>query len=299
MDTRFLETFLVVIERGSLAEAARTLNVTPAAIAQRINALEAEIGHDLLQRHGRTVRPTPNAAAILEEVRTILDHVKSLRAVAGLDRPTGKLRVGAISTALTGVLPAILRRFFNQYPEIDMYVVPGSSSQLHAMVQEGVLDAAFIVEPPFDLLKIYDWHTIRTEPMVLLAPSDETSDDPFEIMAKRPFIRYDRNHWGGRLTDAYLMRHNLRPREQLELDSLESIAVMVNEGIGVSLVPDWASPWPSGLHVRKIRLPAPVPHRKIGLFWATLSPHGRLIARLLRAIEDVAPKQGCVVSYSG
>jgi len=48
MDTRFLETFLFVACHGSIAEASRRLNITPAAAAQRIQALEAEIGQPLL-----------------------------------------------------------------------------------------------------------------------------------------------------------------------------------------------------------------------------------------------------------
>lgn len=296
MDTRFLETFLVVVERGSLAEAARTLNVTPAAVAQRINALEAEIGHTLLQRNGRTVQPTINAAAIVEQARVIVGQVNDLRSIAALDRPVGRLRVGAIPTMVTGLLPGVLRRFVQQFPGIDFHIVPGSSAQLLAMVQEGGLDAAFIVQPPFDLSKTYEFRTIRTERMIVIAPPEEPSDDPFEILRSNNFIRYGRNHWSGRLADSYMTRHNLRPHEQIELDSLESIAIMVNEGIGASLVPDWAPPWPAGLRLRKISLPSPAPQRRIGLVWGTLSPRERLIKRLLRAFDDsvAAPRARCL-----
>ena len=71
MDTRFLETFLFVACHGSIAEASRRLNITPAAAAQRIQALEAEIGQPLLMRVGRTVRPTPAGLAILSQSRRI------------------------------------------------------------------------------------------------------------------------------------------------------------------------------------------------------------------------------------
>lgn len=208
MDTRFLETFLLVVERGSLAEAARILNVTPAAVAQRINALEAEIGHALIQRNGRTVRPTLNAAAIVEQAREILSQVKDLRAIAALDRPVGKLRLGAISSVVTGMLPSVLRRFVPQFPGIELHIVPGSSSHLYSMLHDGALDAAFIVEPPFSFPKTFEWKTIRTERMIVIAPSDEPLDDPLEILRTNLFIRYDRNHWGGRLADAYMARQD-------------------------------------------------------------------------------------------
>jgi DNA-binding transcriptional LysR family regulator len=58
MDTRFVETFLTAVDNGSIAEAARRLNVTPAAAAKRIRALESEVGAVLVRRSGRTVKPT-------------------------------------------------------------------------------------------------------------------------------------------------------------------------------------------------------------------------------------------------
>jgi len=288
MDTRFLQTFLVVVERGSLAEAARVLNLTPAAVAQRMAALETEIGFSLLRRSGRTVQATPNAAAIIEHARSILSQVSDLRAVAALDQPVGKLRIGAISTVLSGILPSVMRRFFEHFPGIEVHIVPGSSLQLHDMVRDDHLDAAFLVEPPFDLSKIFTWHLMRSEPMIVLAPPGEESDDPFEVLRRHPFIRYDRKHWGGRIAETYLLEHGLRPRQQIELDSLEAIVLMVNEGIGASLVPEWAPPWPEGLLVRRLALPEPAPRRNVGLLWPSLSPRARLIERLIQVTGEPA-----------
>ncbi|QHC35296.1 LysR family transcriptional regulator [Komagataeibacter xylinus] len=284
MDTRFLETFLVVIERGSLAEAARHLNVTSAAIAQRIHAVEEEIGLELLHRNGRTVRPTDHAAAIIDQARSILQQVRDLRTIAALDKPSGKLRVGAISTALTGILPQALGRFFHLFPDIELHVIPGSSSSLYEQLRDGTIDAAFIVHPPFELPKIFEWHNIRSEPLIVIAPPDEKRKDPFRILRSHHFLRYDRNHWGGRQADTYMTQHQICPREQLELDSLEAIALMVNAGIGASLVPDWAPPWPEGITVSKISLPAsaPGPMRHVGLIWPSTSSRTRLINRLLQ-----------------
>ena len=52
MDTQFLESFVMVVEHGSVAEAARRLNLTAAAVTQRIRALEREIGTALVSRSG-------------------------------------------------------------------------------------------------------------------------------------------------------------------------------------------------------------------------------------------------------
>lgn len=287
METRFLENFIAVAELGSMAAAARRLGVTPAAVAQRIRALEDEVGAALIVRAGRTVMPTEAGAAILERGRDILRGVRDMRAVAAGDALAGEIRLGAISTALTGLLPRYLKRFVAAAPLVDLYVVPGTSIELYRRVTEGELDAAILVRPQFALPKTSDWHSLRHEPLVLLTPLAMKARDPHDILRQEPFIRYDRNHWGGRLADAYLRHLGIRPRERLELDALEAIAVMVSQGLGVSLVPDWASPWPAGIAVRKHALPADAPTREIGLLWRRAAPRLRLIEALLAATGAV------------
>ena len=157
MDTRFLETFLTVVEKGSIAEAARRLNLTPAAIAQRIRALETEIGVPLLSRSGRTVTPTEAGVAILEQARIALRQVRDLRSIATNDRTTGELRLGVFQTALCGLLPSILKLLTEKYPQIEVYITRGNSAELYPKVLAGDLDAAIIAQPPFAFPKVCDW----------------------------------------------------------------------------------------------------------------------------------------------
>ena len=79
MDTRFLETFLIAIDNGSIAEAARRLNLTAAAVAKRIHTLESEIGTVLVTRSGRTIRPTEAGAAIIERARHFLIEARDFK----------------------------------------------------------------------------------------------------------------------------------------------------------------------------------------------------------------------------
>ena len=69
MDTKFVETFLIAVDHGSIAEAARRLNLTAPAVAKRIRALEREIGAILITRSGRTIRATEAGAAIIEHAK--------------------------------------------------------------------------------------------------------------------------------------------------------------------------------------------------------------------------------------
>ena len=95
MDVRFLESFIEVADCNSIAEAARRLNVTPAAVAQRLKALEEELGHALVGRAGRTVRPTASGLAMLPAARRLVDDARNLRAMAAADQPAGELRLRA------------------------------------------------------------------------------------------------------------------------------------------------------------------------------------------------------------
>lgn len=267
METRFVESFLVVVQSGSIAEAARRLNMTTAALTQRIRALEAEIGTRLLTRAGQTVQPTEAGRAILDQAQQLLSDARQLCALATADTATGHLRLGAISTAILGIMPIILTFIANHSPKLEIYVMPGTSADLYARVLSGDIDAAVLVEPPFGLRKTCDWMLLREEPLVVISPRSLPIEDPHELLTRESFIRYDRRHWGGRLVDAYLQEWRIRPNERFELDALDGIAVMVDRELGISLVPDWAPPWPAGLHLNKKALDAPAFVRRIGLLW--------------------------------
>lgn len=271
MDTRYLQSFVAVVEHGSFAEAARRLGLTPAAIAARVKALEDSLDTPLVQRSGRTVMPTQGGLRILPKARAVVRDVRDLNAVAHDDSLLGELRLGVSSSALTGLLPPILKRLYAAHPQLKVYVEPGTSSHLYRRIVAGELDAGIIVAPQFAIPKAFSWRALVDEPFIVLAPQDKASRDAHDLLANEPFIRYDRGMWGGMVADRYLQEHNIVPQERLEIDALNAIATMVHQGIGVSLVPDWTPPWPEGLKVARVPLPGRAPVRKVGFLW---SPHG-------------------------
>lgn len=293
MDTQFLESFVMVVEHGSVAEAARRLNLTAAAVTQRIRTLEREIGAVLVSRSGRTVRATEAGSAILPEAQSLLRGVRDLRALANRRDTAGELGLGAISSALTGILPPILSGLARHYPLMTLHIHPGTSVELYRKVTEGELDAAVIVEPQFALPKTCGWTTWREEPLVVLAPRALEEGDPHRLLATEPFIRYDRQQWGGRLADSYLQAAGISPHDRYELDSLDAIAVLVDRRLGVSLVPDWAPPWPEGLALRKIGLPGSSQKRRIGVLWRRASA----CIRLVEALDVEAGKGSAQLPY--
>lgn len=85
---------------------------------------------------------------------------------------------------------------------------------------------------------------LREEPFVVLTAKSLHMRDPHEILARQPFIRLTRNVYAGQLIDNYLRKVGIRPKELFEIDGFELIAMMVDRGLGVSLLPDWPRPWP-------------------------------------------------------
>jgi len=260
-----------------MAAAARVLNITPAAVAQQIRSLERELGAPLIARAGRTVSITEEGARILQRSRDLLRDVSDLRSLANESALSGELRLGACPTPLAGMLPDILARMVEEFPQIKAFIQPGYSAELYRLVNAGELDAAMVLHAPYALPKTCDWLLLREEPMVVLAPATMAGRDPHELLASEPLIRYDRNQWGGRQAEEYLRRAGITPNERFELNALNAIAVMVDRGLGVSLVPDWAKPWPEGLKLVRIQLPLPSVPRQIGIVWSRASVRIRLV----------------------
>src|SRR5262249_44735925 len=98
-------------------------------------------------------------------------------------------------------------------------------------------------------------------------------------------VRLDRRVFAGRLIDDYLRKARINPKDRYELDGLELIAVMVDRGLGVSLLPDWAPPWPEGLALRKLPLPNRSLVRRTGLLRSRVSLRTRWVRAFLEQAQ--------------
>src|SRR5262249_29361406 len=158
--------------------------LTPAGIAQQIRALEKDIGTALVFRSGRTVRPTRAAAAMLRRARNVINEVRDLRSLANSAEFAGELRLGAVQTTLSGIVPDVLSAMAKTYSQIQIRIIRDGSEQLYQKVVSGEIDAAMTSEPPFAIPKNLAWHTLREEPFVVLAPASLRTRDPHAILAQ-------------------------------------------------------------------------------------------------------------------
>lgn len=277
MKTAFLHAFLMTVDTGSMAEASRRLNITAAAVAQQIKALEGEIGVELVTRVGKTVRPTEAGYRVIEGARTLLQDAANLKAIANLGEVSGELRLGSINTAVESLVPEVVAQLVIAYPDLRFHIKPALSSELFNEVQHGDLDAAVCLHPLFSLPKTLVWQQLREEKLIALAPLSLADKDPHELLRTQPFIRFDRKQWGGQQVDHYLRIANIVPRERIELSHLSAIATLVGRGVGVALVPDTVMP--ASITSRIVRLPLPISTRprQLGILWQRASIHEKLI----------------------
>ncbi len=239
MDTRYLKSLITVVECGSIAHAARIEGLTAAAISQRILALERQIGFELLSRVGHAAKPSQACLGLLPRARRIVREVALLAGDADGAGLTGQLRIGAISTVLTGLMPEALRALTVSAPGLTPVIVPGTSRSLYQALLSGEVDAAILVAPPFELPKALQAVSLRKEPLVFLSKEKSSISIPAQLMSQ-PYIRYDPDAWGGRYAEQYLADQGLKPTPMVDLDALETIAMLVTGGMGVSLVPYWS-----------------------------------------------------------
>lgn len=249
MDTRFLRSLVAVVETGSIAAAARKENLTAAAISQRIQALERIFSCELLIRGAHSITPSEHCLALLPRMRTLIRMAAELHSALEEDSLSGDLRVGAISTALTGILPRVMEQLSITAPALRLRITPGDSRSLYEQVVNGELDGAILVQPPFALPKTFRCDVVRAEPLILVSDQPVKKSDIKSIILDRPLIGYDSNSWGGQIAMRYLVEHELNPEILCELDSLEAISILVKKGMGVSLVPAWVGLDPEHIHV--------------------------------------------------
>ena len=286
MDLRYVHSFVTAVDCGSVAEAARRLDLTAPAVAARLKALEDELGAALLRRSGRALRPTAAGLNILESARAMLREERDLRALANEKVQLGQLRLGTFVSALTTVLPPVLRRMYAQRPNLSVSVVSDASTELCRMVAAGDLDAAVVIEPQFAIPKTCEWRPLLEEPLVVVAPKSlAKSRGAHDLLQHEPYIQYDRSVLGGQLAAKYLRQQGITPHMRLEINGLLSIAAMVDQGLGISLLPDWSAMWGRGLSIARIPLPGPAPIRRIGLIWGVQSPHAPIARMFLEQAE--------------
>jgi len=237
MSLRALRTLLAIAKHGSFVRAAEAVHLTQSAVSLHVRALEQDFDAVLFDRSRRIPVLTEAGHRAVERARQIIDLYDGIAAELGEDSELhGRLRIGAINTALAGILPAALAALREQHPRLRVLVNSGMSAELAARVDAGELDAAITTEPvkphPTGLVHA----GLYREGFWVIAPPPLEGLDVRTLLRDHPFIRFDRQAWAGRTIDAALRRMRLDVQAGMELDSLQAIVQMVATGLGVAVV---------------------------------------------------------------
>lgn len=271
---RVLKNFLVIARHKSVAAASREIGLTPAAAGQQIQQLEEEIGLTLFDRTKRSLSLNTNGRSLIEPIQEIVARFEALGSnlKSGL---SGTIVIGALVSSLMGAFGKTLNELKLRYPDLEIKLLAGLSSNFLDQILEGSIDGAIVTESPFTLPQNVQWTELYREPMILITPALTTNKgtkSPPRI--KLPFIRFERNTWTGHLVDQTIKVNKLPIEESMELNSVEAIIELVRQGIGYSIVPKLASiSWETDRQLTIQRLPGKTIYRKVGLL--ERKKHGR------------------------
>jgi DNA-binding transcriptional LysR family regulator len=271
---RVLKNFLVIARHKSVAAASREIGLTPAAAGQQIQQLEEEIGLTLFDRTKRSLSLNTNGRSLIEPIQEIVARFEALGSnlKSGL---SGTIVIGALVSSLMGAFGKTLNELKLRYPDLEIKLLAGLSSNFLDQILEGSIDGAIVTESPFTLPQNVQWTELYREPMILITPALTTNKGTKSSpRIKLPFIRFERNTWTGHLVDQTIKANKLPIEESMELNSVEAIIELVRQGIGYSIVPKLASiSWETDRQLTIQRLPGKTIYRKVGLL--ERKKHGR------------------------
>ncbi len=241
---RQLRTFLAVIEAGGISTAARSLNLTQPAASQQLRELERVLRVRLLERAAGKVLPTAAGVALLEPARRVQAAVDDAMAATETHRTgeTGRVRFGTGATACIYLLPPILAALKQRMPGLEIVIATGNSGGIARRVELGELDVA-LVTLPVPNSRALSVTRLMTDPLMALLPKAMASAAPTlsaAQIARLPLILYEAGGTTRAIIDTWFRRAGVTPSPIMQLDSIETIKVLVSGGLGASIMPSLA-----------------------------------------------------------
>jgi DNA-binding transcriptional LysR family regulator len=242
VEIRQLRAFVAIAESGTFTAGALRVHVTQAAISMQIRQLENEIGARVFVRAPRHVILTEAGEHLLRRARHMLrEHdaaVDEIAELAGAER--GRLRIGSASAmVLTDQLPTILKELRKQHPRAEIGVTSGTSEALVEQILKGELDIAF-VSLPVDARGIQTERLSEDQLVAIASPlhklAKQKSVSAYTLAGER-LILGERGGNTRRLIDLFFAQAGVTIRVAMELSRQAAIRRMVEEDMGVGIVP--------------------------------------------------------------
>lgn len=231
--------FHTLIDTGNFTETGLKLNLTQSSISHTISNLEAELGLSLIIRNRNNIVLTSEGRIVYEHISKILQQQQQLEtSVANLKNLIGgMLSVGILPSVSLVLLPKVLAYFEQHYPDLEIRLMEGDYDQIEEWLHNGVVDIGFLVQPNSKYLV---FNAIFNDELVCIMAQEhplakeerlslEQLQDERWIMPKRTI---DRD------VSRILAKHKIHPNVVYELSVDQVILTMVNENLGISVVPN-------------------------------------------------------------
>lgn len=291
MDTRQLETLLAIEAHGTFAQAADVVGLTPSAVSQQVNALEQRFNVAIFDRSSRPPKLTPQGMQVLEMAQDILRREEDTRASLHGDHIAGTLMLGSVRSSALNLLPSALVRMRQRYPDLKSNLRVSLSSTLIADVAAGRLDAAIVAEH-LGIPGALRWSPFLREPLWLIAPEGTRVSDPISLLNSHPYIRFRSAVPLANLIDTEISRLGVVTNDVAEIDTIGSIVTCVRQGLGISVVPRASLQEPEDMALIRVPFGEPHIHRQIGIVSRTVSPRGKIIAKLHAVLAELCGPHG-------
>ena len=262
----------------------------------QVRELEREIGAELVERRTGDIALTETGLEVAQRAEHILAATRDLADFARHRGVlTGKLRLGIIPTLAPYVLPHVLPRLQNAYPELRLEVRETQTKTLLEELVGGDLDAVMLAMPAdgadVETLGLFDDAFLLALPAADPLPAQKRV--AVGDVDQRRLILLEEGHC---LRDQALAFCGAPSRDapaSLGATSLSTVMQMVANGYGVTLLPEVAA----GVEVRDsrvklLRFAQPQPARTIGLAWRRTSPRKRDFAALGEIIAETLGRSG-------
>jgi len=286
--------YLVALRRfGHFGRAAEACFVTQSTLSAGLRELETLLGLTLVERTRRVVRFTPLGEKIADKAVRVLRETDELAEMARAQgRPLhGELRMGVIPTIAPFLLPTMLPRLREQWPELKLYLREDTSAAACEALHRGQLDCVLLALPfacgEVDSTALFD------DPLFVAYPRGEApaarSIEAAEVDEKRLLLLED----GHCLKDHALSacnRPELRANAAMMGTSLHTLVQMVDNGLGLTFVPGMAieAGILSGTRIDARPLRSDYPYRRIALIWRRSSPRDSEFRMLAEALTRIA-----------
>ncbi len=264
MELRQLRCAVAVADEMHFGRAAARLEMLPAALGRAVRQLEDSLGVQIFERTTRSVVITAEGMRIIKEARALLAEADAAQARwRRLGRKGGQvLRLGAIDTAASGLVPGLLQAVHAILPDLRIQLVEERSIKLIPRLLAGNLDLALVRPGLKPFHRRLRGHFLLNESSVVVLPPGHplSARQEVDIPSLRdvPLIVPDRRSrpHSHDLVLALFEHAGVEPRIIQNADEKQTMMNMVAAGIGAAIVPRWWSGFvPRDVHVCALALP--------------------------------------------